>query len=154
MKELSYEQALSRAASLCSTSEHCTSDIEDKLRRWGLGSKDIERAIEYLTDEKYIDNLRYSRAYSLDKMRYNHWGRIKIQQMLSFQKLSTQEIREGLSAIEEEEYRKILQEVAEAKCRTLKDEDPYIRQGKLIRHLLSRGFEMEQIMKAVSDHFS
>ena len=147
MKELSYEQALSRAASLCSTSEHCTGEMEEKLRKWGLENNEIERALEYLVDEKYIDNLRFSRAYCLDKLRYNHWGRIKIQQMLHHLGLSSQEIQEGLSAIEENEYKEILLTVANAKLRTLHDEDAFTRQGKLIRHLLSRGFEMDFIMK-------
>lgn len=147
MKELSYEQALSRAASLCSTSEHCTGEMEEKLRKWGLGNRDVERAIEYLVDEKYIDNLRFSRAYCLDKLRYNHWGRIKIQQMLHHLELTPKEIQEGVSAIEEEEYKEILLTVANTKLRTLHDEDAFTRQGKLIRHLLSKGFEMDFIMK-------
>lgn len=151
MKELSYEQALSKAASLCSTSEHCSCEIEEKLRKWGLEDKNIHQALDYLISEKYIDNLRFARAYSLDKFRYNHWGRIKIQQMLLHLGLSTQEIREGLSAIEEEEYEKVLLDVAEAKQRTMPEEDTYIRRGKLIRHLLSRGFEIEYIMKHFED---
>ena len=150
MKELSYEQALSRAASLCSTSEHCTGEMKEKLRKWGLENNEIERALEYLVDEKYIDNLRFSRAYCLDKLRYNHWGRIKIQQMLHHLGLSSQEIQEGLSAIEENEYKEILLTVANAKLRTLHDEDAFTRQGKLIRHLLSKGFEMDFIMKHLS----
>ena len=147
MKELSYEQALSRAASLCSTSEHCTGEMEEKLRKWGLENNEIERALEYLVDEKYIDNLRFSRAYCLDKLRYNHWGRIKIQQTLHHLRLTSKEIQEGLSAIEENEYKEILLTVANAKLRTLHDEDAFTRQGKLIRHLLSKGFEMDFIMK-------
>ena len=67
--------------------------------------------------------------------------------MLHHLGLSSQEIQEGLSAIEEEEYESILLDVANARLRTLHDEDAFTRQGKLIRHLLSKGFEMDFIMK-------
>ena len=118
-----------------------------KIRQWGLENNEIERALEYLVDEKYIDNIRFSRAYCLDKLRYNHWGRIKIQQMLHHLGLSSQEIQEGLSAIEEEEYESILLDVANVRLRTLHDEDAFTRQGKLIRHLLSRDFKIDFVMK-------
>jgi regulatory protein len=146
MKPLTYEQALSRAASLCSGSEHCSSEIRKKLLLWGLTPAQAEKAIDFLIDEKYIDNKRFCRAYCLDKFRYNHWGRIKISQMLRMLELESADIKEGLEAIPEEEYQEVLQHVLEQKNRQLKDTDPYIRKGKLVRHALSRGFETHLIL--------
>ncbi len=147
MKEMTYEQALCKAASLCSCAEHCSHEIKEKLIKWGLSPAQVSKAIDYLIDEKYIDNSRFARAYCLDKSRYNRWGRIKIRQMLRMMELTDAEIQEGLSAIESSEYIHILREVALQKERTLKEEDEYTRRGKLIRHLLSRGFEMDIVMK-------
>ena len=143
MKTYTYEQALARAAALCSGSEHCSSEIRKKLLLWGLSPTQTEKAISYLIDEKYIDNKRFCRAYCLDKFRYNHWGRIKITQMLRMLEMDTSDINEGLEAIPEEEYQEVLQHVLEQKNKQLKDSDPYIRKGKLVRHALSRGFETD-----------
>ena len=151
MKPLTYEQALSRVASLCSGSEHCSSEIGKKLLLWGLSPAQAEKAIDYLTDEKYIDNRRFCRAYCLDKFRYNHWGRIKISQMLRMLELSGSDINEGLEAIPEEEYQEVLLHVLEQKNRQLKDADPYIRKGKLVRHALSRGFETHLVIDAADN---
>lgn len=145
MKPITCEQALSRAASLCSGSEHCSSEIRKKLLQWGLTPRQAEDAIAYLIKEKYIDNSRFCRAYCLDKFRYNHWGRIKIGQMLRMLEMDSGEIRQGLDAIDEEEYQEALLHVLVQKNRQLKDSDPYIRRGKLIRHALSRGFESHLI---------
>lgn len=148
MKTLTYEQALSRAAALCSGSEHCSSEIRKKLLLWGLSPTQAEKAIGFLIDEKYIDSKRFCRAYCLDKFRYNHWGRIKISQMLRMLELDSSDINEGLDAIPEEEYQEVLQHVLEQKNKQLKDSDPYIRKGKLVRHALSRGFETHLIIDA------
>ena len=150
MKPLTYEQALSRAASLCSGSEHCSSEIRKKVIQWGLTPTQAEDIISYLEKEKYIDNTRFCRAYCLDKFRYNHWGRIKINQMLRMLEMDSSDINEGLEAIPEEEYLEVLTHVLEQKNRQLKDSDPYIRKGKLTRHALSRGFETHLIIEAVS----
>lgn len=151
MKPLTYEQALSRVASLCSGSEHCSSEISKKLLLWGLSPAQAEKAIDYLIDEKYIDNRRFCRAYCLDKFRYNHWGRIKISQMLRMLELNSSDINEGLEAIPEEEYQEVLLHVLEQKSRQLKDADPYIRKGKLVRHALSRGFETHLVIDAADN---
>lgn len=148
MKPLTYEQALSRAAALCSGSEHCSSEIRKKLLLWGLSPTQAEKAIGFLIDENYIDSKRFCRAYCLDKFRYNHWGRIKISQMLRMLELDSSDINEGLDAIPEEEYQEVLQHVLEQKNKQLKDSDPYIRKGKLVRHALSRGFETHLIIDA------
>ncbi|MCR5535645.1 MAG: RecX family transcriptional regulator [Bacteroidaceae bacterium] len=141
MKPLTYEQALSRAASLCSGSEHCSSEVHKKLLLWGLTPTQAEEIISYLINEKYIDNIRFCRAYCLDKFRYNHWGRIKIGQMLRMLEMKNEDINEGLESINEEDYKEVLLHILTQKNRQLKDSDPYTRKGKLIRHALSKGFE-------------
>ena len=150
MKPLTYEQTLSRAASLCSGSEHCSSEIRKKLQQWGLTPTQAEDIISYLENEKYINNTRFCRAYCLDKFRYNHWGRIKISQMLRMLEMDDSDINEGLTAIDEDEYLQALLHILSQKDRQLKDSDPYIRRGKLIRHALSRGFETHHIMEVLS----
>ena len=141
MKPLTYEQTLLRAASLCSGSEHCSSEIRKKLLLWGVTSSQAEKIILYLINEKYIDNKRFCRAYCLDKFRYNHWGRIKIGQMLRMLEMESEDINEGLESINEEDYKEVLLHILTQKNRQLKDSDAYIRKGKLIRHAMSRGFE-------------
>ena len=68
--------------------------------------------------------------------------------MLRMLELDSSDINEGLDAIPEEEYQEVLQHVLEQKNKQLKDSDPYIRKGKLVRHALSRGFETHLIIDA------
>ena len=143
------EVALGKATALCSQSEHCKAQIMEKLSLWGVSVQDAYNIMDYLVKEKYIDNKRFARAYCHDKFCYNHWGRIKIRQMLRHLRLGDEEIEEGMETIDEEDYLEALNDVLRAKDRTLKDKDKYLRKAKLVRHLLSRGFETELAISAV-----
>ena len=148
------EVALGKATALCSGSEHCSSQIMEKLSSWNVSVQDANDIMDYLVKEKYIDNSRFARAYCHDKFCYNHWGRIKIRQMLRHLRLTDEEIAEGMETIDEEDYIEALKDVLRAKDRTLKDKDKYLRKAKLVRHLLSKGFETELVIDAVDEYLS
>jgi regulatory protein len=68
---LKYEEALYKSAAYCSQSEHCISDLRNKLTQWGVLESDRDKIIRYLIDENYIDESRYAIAFTKDKFRYN-----------------------------------------------------------------------------------
>lgn len=151
-RPLTYEEALLRAARLCSSSEHCRHEMEEKALSWGLSETDAARVADYLEKERYVDDARYSRAYANDKLRYNHWGRNKIRQMLRMQGIDGALAEEAVRQWDEEEYRAILQAVIENKRRTIPaQEDAYTLRVKLMRHALSRGFLMEEIVRLLPE---
>ena len=153
MKTLSFDEGFSRMAALCSVSEHCESEIREKLQKVAMPVHDIQRVIDALYDGGYLDTARYCRAFARDKLRFAHWGRIKIQQALRLKGLPDSDIRQALSDLDEElgdDYRRILKDALEQKERTLHDEDDYTRRGKLIRFAASRGFTMDEILDQLS----
>ena len=140
-------------AALCSVSEHCESEIREKLQKVVMSDSDIQRIIDALYDNDYLDTARYCRAFSRDKLRFAHWGRLKIQQALRMKGMPNSDISKALSELDEElgdDYRRILKEALEQKERTLHDEDDYTRRGKLIRFAASRGFTMDEILGLLS----
>ena len=135
-------EALSRMAALCSTSE---SEIRVKLQKAAMSASDIQRIIDRLYDEHFLDTARYCRAFARDKLRFNHWGRIKIQQALRMKGLPEADIRLALDELPEDEYLQILHDLLTAKAHTLHDEDEYTRRAKLCRFAAGRGFTVEEI---------
>ncbi|MCD7720882.1 MAG: RecX family transcriptional regulator, partial [Prevotellaceae bacterium] len=77
-KTYTEKEAYERASLLCARAEHCLSQIRGKLAAWGLSPAAQGRVLARLVDERFIDEARFSRAYALDKFRYNGWGRLKI----------------------------------------------------------------------------
>ncbi len=148
-KEYNEKEATLRAAALCSASEQCISQIEEKLEKWGQGPEAVARILKRLVKEKYIDESRFARAYALDKFRYNGWGKMKIRYNLRHLGISQEDIDQGIFSIPDEEYRASLSKLLAAKSRSVKASSTYERNGKLIRFATGRGFEMNLIMSCL-----
>ena len=148
---MDYNTALFRLTSLCAGSEQCEWNLREKMKKWEVSRSDSDKIIDYLYDERYLDEQRFALAYARDKMRYNRWGRQKIDQNLRLLHVSAPSRKEALLGLEEKEYEDILQELLAGKVRTIKAQSDYERNGKLIRFALGRGFEMSVIMKYLPD---
>lgn len=148
-KPITPDAARLRMAALCARAEHCEHEISDKLYRMGLSSEDTHKVIAYLKENRFIDNARYARSFARDKVRFSGWGRNKIRMYMAANRLSADDIKEGLDAIEEADYEAAAARVADAKARVT---DLTNRAGiqSLYRHLLSRGFESEVAVRQIA----
>jgi len=150
MKELSESEALGKAAAYCSMSEHCIFEVQDKLQNWGQKDDAQERIIKRLIDEKYIDEKRFCQSFINDKLKFNKWGRIKINQGLKMKRIPTNIIRECLGIIDENVYLGTLRSLLDSRKKTIQAANTYELNGKLIRFALGRGFEMEVIRASIN----
>ena len=73
-KEQTEEQAFTRLARLCSTTEYCRYDMRRKMAAWLLPDGAEDRILQRLERECFMDEVRYAHAYVRDKSRYNRWG--------------------------------------------------------------------------------
>lgn len=146
MNSENYTSALNRAMALCSKSEKCISDMENKLRSWNLSSASENKAIiNTLKEEKFIDEKRYARSYTMDKYRFNKWGKVKIRAMLRSRGLSEEDIAYGMDAIDDDSYRQMIEEEMRSKKRSVRAAGSFELKGKLFRFASSRGYEKEYV---------
>ena len=143
--------AYDKASLLCSRSEKCTSEIEEKLKLWGLAADESEEVINKLISEKYLDNERFTKAYTKDKFRFNRWGKQKIAFMLRAKGISAEIIELAFMQIEDSDYSDNLRRLIEDKAKTIKVKDKYDKRNKLMRFALGRGFESAQIYAALKE---
>lgn len=137
--------AFEKAALLCSKSEKCSSEIQEKLMLWGLTTDESELVIEKLIDEKFINNERFARAYVKDKFRFNHWGKQKIAHMLRAKNISQEILVLAFDEIEDEGYSDELRKLLTDKEKSIKAKDKYDKRNKLMRFALGRGFESGKV---------
>ena len=149
-KPLSPGEALNKAAAYCTLCERCISEVSAKLTAWGVPYAVQEEIITRLTNEKFIDETRYCRAFVNDKVRFNRWGRLKITAALREKRLPQEYIKEAMENIDEDAYQQSLQETIDIKRRELKGKDDFATQQKIIRHAASRGYEPSLIIKAIN----
>jgi regulatory protein len=144
---LTYEEALYKSAAYCSQSEHCISELKNKLTQWNVTESDQLRIIRYLMEEKYIDEKRFAIAYVKDKFRYNKWGKIKIRLELNLKRIEKELIEAALETIDSDEYSEMIIRLAKDKEKKLTYRNEYERKGKLYRFLAGKGFEMDVISR-------
>lgn len=149
-KTMTREAALLKMADLCARAEHSSYEIREKLRRAAISSADMEYIIDYLEQNRYIDDSRYARAFARDKVRFAGWGRNKIRAALTLRRVPALEIREALDQIDPDDYFAAALRAAQAKSRSL-DLSDYNDRMKLFRHLASRGFESGIISQAIRE---
>lgn len=148
-KEMTEQEAYLRLAALCAQAEHCEQEMRDKMRRWGLDETAQDKVVERLTKERYIDEERYARAFVKDKIRYNKWGRRKVQQALWMKHISDDIQQQVLDEIDEKEYLDVLRPLLKQKRKSIKAESDYELNQKLVRFALSRGFGFDIIRQCL-----
>jgi regulatory protein len=136
-----FNTALNKAMALCAEREWCYSDMRQKLSSWGIQGNDIEKILNHLSHNKFIDEERYAVAFAKDRFRYNKWGRIKISSALKMKRIPEELIGNALDTIDDTEYLDLLKSIIEKQRKSIKAKNQYDLKGKLLRHCLSKGFE-------------
>lgn len=140
-KEKTEQEAYLQLAAVCAQAEHCEQEMRNKMKRWGMDLEAQNRVVERLTNERYIDNERYARAFVKDKVRYNKWGRRKVQQALWMKRIDEDIQQRVLDEIDDEEYLKVLVPLLKQKRKSIKAANDYELNQKLVRFALGRGFD-------------
>lgn len=136
-------------AALCAQAEHCQYEMLEKMRRWELPEEAQARVMAKLVKERYVDDERYAQAFAKDKIRYNKWGRRKVEQAL-WQKRIDEEIRNSvLNDVDDEEYLSVLSPLLKQKRKTIKAKNDYELNQKLVRFALGRGFTFDIIRQCL-----
>lgn len=149
MNEINENEELKRMQSWCASAEHCRSEVTEKLIRKGVPYEVAGRIADRLEQEQFIDEKRYCRAFINDKFRFAKWGKQKIDLALHQKHLDPYLYRPLLNAIDAEEYIGTLRALLAAKRKSIRAENDYERNGKLMRFALSRGFAADDIRRCI-----
>ena len=148
-KPMTEQQALLKLTTLCTQAEHCSQEMLDKMKKWELSEEAIARNMEFLTQKKFVDDERFARFFINDKIKYNKWGRRKVEQAL-WMKHIPKEISDPIfEEIEDGLYMETLLPLMKSKYKTIKAKNDYERSMKLIRFAMGRGFSIDLIHKCI-----
>ena len=148
-KEITEQEAYLQLAALCAQAEHCQQEMRDKMKRWEMAPEIQDRVIARLVSERFIDDERYARAFVKDKIRYNKWGRRKVQQGLWMKHIDEDIQQRVLDEVDDEEYLAVLKPLLAQKRKTTKAQHDYELNQKLIRFALGRGFTYDIIRQCL-----
>ena len=143
-------EILQKLTAICSSAEHCTYEMQEKMRRWGVDEAMQAKVIAYLVSEKYVDDERYCRMFVREKIRFNKWGRRKVEQALFMKRIPKEISRSVLDEVPDEEYLKVLRPLLKTKEKSIKANNEYEKNMKLAKFALSRGFSFDLIRQCLS----
>ncbi len=138
-----------RMARYCAWRDRCTAEVEKKLLELDTPSEKIAQLIQWLEDEKYLDETRFANAYVRGKFSSNQWGKIRIIAELRSRNIAESIIREALNSIDPEDYFETLLRLANNKYTSLKGKDVQVKKQKTLAYLSYKGFENDLIWEAL-----
>lgn len=120
-----------------------TKDFEENI---------IDQVIDYLYSIKYLDDLDYARAYSLDRQNIYKYGKNKIIFKLREKQIPEKFIDIALMELSEDVEIENLRKSIVVKKKTLKSTDKNYYY-KLVNSMFNKGFDIDLIKKVLREDF-
>ena len=140
-KPLTPDQVLEKMAKYCAYQERCVKDVKDKLKSFDLPEKEKTKILDYLLDNRFVDNERFAKAFVRGKVNQSGWGVNKIRFHLMQKGIDKELIDEALGQPDEEVYRQRLIDILKTKSKTVKAASDYEKKRKLAAYAMQKGFE-------------
>ena len=124
-------------------------DVYDYLIRKGFSDEETSEVCDYIEEVGLVDDDVYVKFFVEDSFRIKNKGARKIVYELKQRGIDDDKIEEAIEEASDMEY-EALKEAYERKLEATKSEtDPYKRKNKIIRFLISRGFDYSDIKDIV-----
>ena len=146
---MKYNEALSRAQNICSRQEKCTADIIKKLTDWEVHEEDINKILEQLRKDKYLDDTRYVCSFVNDKFGISKWGKVKIRYHLIQKGINEDIIKNALDEIDTDKYSDVLKDILLKKAKQIKTKSKKEKHQKLMTFAYQRGFSFDECYEIV-----
>lgn len=143
--EMKEKEALSSLERWCSGAEHCCSEARRKLESAGLAPESVDKILNRLLEDGYIDEKRYAAAFVHDKVNFAGWGMVKIRYQLKMKQIPDALIQDALAETDLESYMQRLELAVRSSLRTQKGRTPYERTMKTMKSVAGKGFEIPLI---------
>lgn len=124
-------------------------DVYDYLIRKGFSDEETSEVCDYIEEVGLVDDDLYVKFFVEDSFRIKNKGARKIVYELKQRGIDDDKIEEAIEEASDMEY-EALKEAYERKLEATKSEtDPYKRKNKIIRFLISKGFDYSDIKDIV-----
>lgn len=124
-------------------------DVYDYLIRKGFTDEETSEVCDYIEEVGLVDDDLYVKFFVEDSFRIKNKGARKIVYELKQRGIDDDKINEAIEEASDMQY-DALKEAYERKLEATKSEtDPYKRKNKIIRFLISRGFDYSDIKDIV-----
>jgi regulatory protein len=148
---LTLDQVLDKMAKYCAYQERCVKDVRDKLKTFDLPREEKDKILDYLLDNRFVNDERFAKSFVRGKINQSGWGVNKIRFHLMQKGIAKDIIDEALGQTDEDLYRQRLIDILKVKSKTVKAENDYERKRKLAAYAMQKGFEANLVWEVLKD---
>ena len=138
---LTPDQVLDKMAKYCAYQERCVKDVRDKLKTYDIPQEDRDRILDFLLDNRFVDDDRFAKSFVRGKINQSGWGVNKIRFHLLQKGIAKEIVDETIEQTDEKVYRQRLMDILNAKTKTVKAASDYEKKRKLAAYAMQKGFE-------------
>jgi len=150
-KPLTPDQVLDKMAKFCAYQERCVKDVKDKLRTFDISQEAKDKILEYLMENRFVNDERFAKSFVRGKINQSGWGVNKIRFHLIQKGIDKELIDEVLGQTDEELYRQRLVDVLKTKAKTVKADSDFEKKRKLAAYAMQKGFEGSLVWEVLKD---
>ena len=148
---LTPDQVLDKMVKYCAYQERCVKEVRDKLKTYDITQENRNKILDYLLDNRFVNDERYAHSFVRGKINQSGWGLNKIRFHLLQKGIDKDIIDEALSQTDEEVYRQRLIDILTAKAKTVKAENGFEQKRKLAAYAMQKGFEGDLVWEVLRD---
>ena len=152
-KPLTPDLVLDKMAKYCAYQERCVKEVRDKLKTFDIAEEDKTKILDYLLDNRFVNDERYAKAFVRGKVNQSGWGINKIRFHLIQKGIDKDIIDEALGQTDEEVYRQRLIEILKTKAKTIKAASDFEKKRKLAAYAMQKGFEGSLVWEVLKEYF-
>lgn len=141
---------IEKIQSYCLYQDRCINEVKYKLYSFKVSSQLVENIVEYLIDNDYLNEERYTKMFIQGKLRIKKWGRIKLKYELRSKGIDIKIINEHINQINEEDYIEYFNEFSTNKIKFLKGSNDQ-KKRSFINYFTYRGWENNLIYEKLKD---
>ena len=149
MKE--FEKNLAKMRRWCAMQERCTVEVKIRSAANGISEANTKKIIAELKDEGFINEERFAKLYAGGKFRNKKWGRDRIIGELRARQISDEDIKMGISEIDEEQYRQNIVKMVEEKIATTDHSNPVLFKHRLSKPVIAKGYEADMVFEVIDE---
>lgn len=151
-KTYTVDEAIKRMERYCAYQERCHKEVHQKLYEMRMIPDAIDHIISHLLQHNFLNETRFSQAFSRGKFRTKRWGRNRIVNELKMREISKYNIQIALKEIPDSEYFKTFEALANKRLQQLSSETNLQRKRKKFAdYLFYRGWESELVYGKINE---
>ena len=150
-KPLTPDQVLDKTAKYCAYQERCVKDVRDKLKSYDIPEEEKTKILEYLLDNRFVNDERFAKSFVRGKVNQSGWGVNKIRYHLIQKGIAKEIIDEAIGQTDEKAYRQRLIDILITKAKTVKAASDFEKKRKLAAYAMQKGFEGNLVWEVLGD---